>query len=837
MHRPFGERKVKRVDFVKWNWFRIAIAAAGSVMLVTLLGAYAYICSYVYLAPSLPSAQAMRNVEMQVPLRVYTRSGALIAQIGEQRRIPVNYDQIPDRLKQAFLAAEDDRFFEHHGIDYLGVLRAVAVDLISGDKTQGASTITMQAARNVFLTLDKTYRRKLQETFVTYEMEHELSKQEIFNLYLNVIFFGQRAYGVAAAAETFFGKSLDQLTVAECATIAGLPKAPSRYNPIVNPQLAAGRRSYVLGRMKVLGFIDEATAQEAMKEPIQAHFHAPLYDVEAPYVAEMARLELRQRFGANAETAGYKIYTTIDGRLQADANRALRIGLIEYDRRHGFRGPVGHAQLTANGKPDQLDELVDEYVSVGNLLPAIVVSVAPKSARVYVRGRGFAQIDWDGLSWARKPGSNETVGPPPKSADEILGRGDVVYVVADTSGHAQLAQVPEAQSALVALDPDDGGIAALVGGFDYFTNKYNRATQAKRLPGSGFKPFLYSAALENGFTPASTLLDAPFVLEGQGIESSWRPENSHGHFGGPTRLREALAYSRNLVTIRLLREMGTPYATDYASRFGFDKRIMPQNLTLALGTLQVTPLEIASGYAVFANGGFRVQPYFVDRIENASGEVVYRASPRIACEACEHPVELSQVPQTGGPDQVLQAEDAVRGGPGPLTPEQLAPRVISPQNDYIMTDMMADVIKHGTGRRALSLNRTDLAGKTGTTNQSKDTWFNGYTSHLVATVWVGFDQERPLGESEEGAKTALPIWIHFMREALKGVPQEKRTIPDGIVTLRVSPETGALVSAENPDGVSEIFMADHLPTVGDQGSMAQSAEGGPAGQKGGEPIF
>jgi penicillin-binding protein 1A len=837
MHRPFGERKLKRVDFVKWNWFRIAIAAVGSVMLVTLLGAYAYICSYVYLAPSLPSAQAMRNVEMQVPLRVYTRSGALIAQIGEQRRIPVSYDQIPDRLKQAFLAAEDDRFFAHHGIDYLGVLRAVAVDLISGDKTQGASTITMQAARNVFLTLDKTYRRKLQETFVTYEMEHELSKQEIFNLYLNVIFFGQRAYGVAAAAETFFGKSLDQLTVAEAATIAGLPKAPSKYNPIVNPQLAAGRRSYVLNRMRLLGYIDNATAQAAANEPIQARFHAPLYDVEAPYVAEMARLELRQRFGANAETAGYKVYTTIDGRLQAAANRALRIGLIEYDRRHGFRGPVGHAQLAANGKPDQLDQLVDEYVSVGNLLPAVVVSVAPKSVRVYTKGRGFAQIDWDGLSWARKPGSNETVGPPPKSADEIVARGDVVYVVADTSGHAQLAQVPEAQSALVALDPDDGGIAALVGGFDYFTNKYNRVTQAKRLPGSGFKPFLYSAALENGFTPASTLLDAPFVLEGQGIESSWRPENSHGHFGGPTRLRDALAFSRNLVTIRLLREMGTPYATDYASRFGFDKRIMPQNLTLALGTLQVTPLEIASGYAVFANGGFRVQPYFVDRIENASGEVVYRASPRIACEPCEHPVDLTQIPQTGTPDQVLQSEDALRGGPGPLSPEQLAPRVISPQNDYIMTDMMADVIKHGTGRRALSLNRTDLAGKTGTTNQSKDTWFNGFTSRLVATVWVGFDQERPLGESEEGAKTALPIWIHFMREALKGVPQEKRTMPDGIVTLRVSPETGALVSAENPDGVAEIFMADHLPAVGDRGSMAQSAEGGPAGQAGGEPIF
>ena len=837
MHSPCGERKQRELFSVKWNWFRILVAAAGSVMLVTLLGAYAYICSYVYLAPSLPSAQAMRNVEMQVPLRVYTRSGALIAQIGEQRRIPVTYDQIPDLVKHAFLAAEDDRFFEHHGIDYLGVVRAVAVDLVSGDKTQGASTITMQAARNVFLTLDKTYRRKLQETFVTYEMEHELSKQEIFGLYLNVIFFGQRAYGVAAAAETFFGKTLDQLTVAEAATIAGLPKAPSRYNPIVNPQLAAGRRGYVLGRMRYLGYIDEATAEAAQKETIVARTHAPLFAVEAPYIAEMARLELRQRFGANAESAGYKVYTTIDGRLQADANRALRIGLIEYDRRHGFRGPIGHVDPAAGGNPDRLEELVDEYVSVGNLLPAVVVSVAPKSVRVYTKSHGFAEIDWDGMSWARKPGSNETVGPPPKSADEIVARGDVVYVVADSSGHAQLGQVPEAQSALVALDPRDGGIAALVGGFDYFTNKFNRVTQAKRLPGSGFKPFLYSAALENGFTPASTLLDAPFVLEGQGIESSWRPENYEREFGGPTRLRSALVHSRNLVTIRLLRELGTPYATDYVTRFGFDKSVLPQNLTLALGTLEATPLEIASGYAVFANGGFRVQPYFVDRIENAAGEVVYRAAPKIACEPCEHPAALGDVTLSGTPEQVLQSEDSVRGGPGPLPPEQLAPRVISPQNDYIMTDMMADVIKHGTGVRALSLNRSDIAGKTGTTNKSVDTWFNGFTPHLVATVWVGFDQERPLGGTEQGSQTALPIWIHFMREALKGVPQEKRPMPDGIVTLRISPETGALVSAENPNGMAEIFMADHLPAGSDQGSMAQSAEGGSTGQAGGEPIF
>ena len=837
MHRPSGERKLERVDSVKWNTFRIVVATVGSVMLVTLLGVYAYICSYVYLAPSLPSAQAMRNVEMNVPLRVYTRSGGLIAQIGEQHRIPVTYDQIPELVKHAFLAAEDERFFEHHGIDYLGVVRAVVVDLISGDKTQGASTITMQAARNVFLTLDKTVRRKLQETFVTYEMEHELSKQEIFNLYLNDIFFGQRAYGVAAAAETFFGKSLDQLTIAEAATIAGLPKAPSKYNPIANPQLAVGRRSYVLNRMRTLGYIDSATATAAQNEPLQARAHAPLFDVEAPYIAEMARLEVRQRFGPNAESAGYKVYTTVDGRLQADAVRALRIGLIEYDRRHGYRGPIGHADVAANSKPEQLEELVSEYASVGTLAPAVVVSVAPKTVRVYVRTRGFAQIDWDGLSWARKAGNNETVGPPPKSADEIVTRGDVVYVIADNAGHAQLGQVPEAQSALVALDPEDGGIAALVGGFDYFTNKYNRATQAKRLPGSGFKPFLYSAAMDNGFTPASTLLDAPFVLEGQGIESSWRPENHGGRFGGPTRLREALAQSRNLVTIRLLRELGTPYATDYVTRFGFDKRVLPQNLTLALGTVEATPLEIATGYAVFANGGFRVQPYFVDRIVDAEGKVVFQAAPRIACEECEHAAALTDVKLAGTPEEILQSEDSVRGGAGPIPPEQLAPRVISPQNDYIMTDMMADVIKHGTGRRALSLNRTDLAGKTGTTNKSVDTWFNGFTTHLVATVWVGFDQERPLGESEEGAKTALPIWIHFMREALKGVPQERRPMPDGIVTLRISPDTGALVSAENPNGIAEIFMADHLPAANDQGSMAQSAEGGPAGQAGGEPIF
>jgi penicillin-binding protein 1A len=826
MHSPGSARKETELVSVKWNWFRICALAAGGVMLVTLLGAYSLACSYVYLVPSLPSIESMRNVELQVPLRVYTRSGALIAQIGEQRRIPVGYEQIPELVKHAFLAAEDERFFEHHGIDYFGVVRAVLIDVLSGEKTQGASTITMQAARNMFLNLDKTARRKLQETFVTYRMEHEFSKQEIFGLYLNVIFFGQRAYGVAAAAEAFFGKPLEKLDVAEAATIAGVPKAPSKYNPIVNPQLATGRRAYVLRRMRELGYIDAATAEAANKETMQARAHAPLYDVEAPYVAEMARLELRQRYGPSAETAGYRVYTTIDGRLQAGAVRAVRVGLIEYDRRHGWRGPAGHVDLPAHGEPDY-DDLVDEYAAIGNLSPAIVVAVTDKSARAYVKSIGMVHIEWDGLSWARRELRSEALGPAPKEAAQVLTRGDVIYVVADEAGHAQLGQIPEAQSALVALDPNDGSIVALVGGFDYFTNKYNRVTQARRLPGSGFKPFLYSAALENGFTPATVLLDAPIVLDGNGAEESWRPENSTREFGGPTRLREALVRSRNLVSIRVLKELGIQTAIDYISRFGFDPRTMPHDLTLALGTLEASPLEVASGYAVFANGGYRVEPYFIDRIEDAAGQVVWRAAPRMVCTQCDeaHP---GVQPAAAEPVRVA---DQTHGEPAPLPAAQVAPRVISAQNAYLMADMMSDVIRRGTGRRALALGRSDIAGKTGTTNEAKDTWFNGFTSNLVATVWVGFDQERPLGEAEEGARTALPIWIQFMREALKGVPEQHRAMPEGLVTLRISPETGTLVSAENSDSVPEIFMAGHLPSQ--EGALAQ----GPEAQASSEPIF
>ncbi len=812
---------------MKRNYIRILSLAAATVTLITVLAAYSLACVFVFLEPALPSVEEMRNVEFQVPFRVYTRSGALMAQIGEQRRTPVAYEQIPEVVRQAFLAAEDDRFFHHHGIDYAGVLRAILVNLVSGDRSQGASTISMQAARNMFLSLDKTWRRKLQETFLTYRMESAFSKEEIFGLYLNKIFFGQRAYGVAAAASTFFGKRLDELTTAEAATLAGIVPSPSTYNPITNVRLATGRRAYVLRRMHELGYIDDSEFKAAQSEPMAARAHAQLFDVEAPYVAEMARLELQARFGVSTMDAGYKVYTTIDDRLQTAANRAVRIGLMEYDRRHGWRGPLGKVNAEGKTRAEEFTPLLGEYSSVGILVPAVVVSLKDKSARVFVKGGDFAQIEWDGLSWAKTVDKSGALGPEPTKASEVVAAGDVVYVITDGKGNAQLAQVPEAQSALVSLDPNDGAVIALVGGFDYFANKYNRVTQARRLPGSAFKPFLYSAALEDGFTPASVLLDAPIVLEGDGMETSWRPENSSGQFYGPTRLREALVRSRNLVSIRLLRAMGTEFSIDYISRFGFPKQTLPANLTLALGTLQATPLELSAAYSTFANGGYRIEPYFVDRIENSLGEVIWRAEPKIVCRPCERAVDLSDVPLGGGGAEALKVADSIRGGRGYLPQKQIAERVISPQNAWLLTDMMQDVVRRGTGRRAMALGRNDLAGKTGTTNEAKDTWFNGFTSGLVATVWVGFDQERSLGEAEEGAKTALPIWIHYMREALRDVPEHRNEMPDGLVTLRITPDTGLLASGENPDAVLETFMTDHLPSggqFGDEGSTTADTD-------------
>ena len=840
------------------------LAGLGAIGAVLLLGIiYAFLSAYVYLAPSLPSSEGMRTLPLQVPLRVYTRNGALISQIGEQRRVPVSYDEIPELVREAFLAAEDDRFFQHGGIDYFSVLRSIYVDLTTGDYSQGASTITMQTARNMFLTRDKNVTRKLQEVFLTLRMEKSFTKQEILDTYLNVIFFGQRAYGVAAAAEVYFGKSLNQLSVAEAAMLAGLPQAPSRYNPVTSPQRAAERRHYVLQRMQALHYIDADTARRAMAEQINAREYAPLFDVEAPYVAEIARQIVVARFGEGAINAGYRAITTIDGRLQTAANRALRLGLIEYDRRHGYRGVIRRVQFAAGAEPHDMESLLAELSPVGNLQAALVVSVAPAAARVYVRGSGFAQIDWDGMSWARG-------GAATGKADSLLHRGDVIYVLSDGAGHAQLAQVPAVQGGLVALDPHDGAVVALVGGFDYFANAWNHVTQARRQPGSGFKPFLYSCALENGFTPASVIMDAPVVLADGSVEQVWRPENDSGTFSGPTRLREALVHSRNLVSIRLLRAVGTDKVLDYASRFGFDRSTMPNNLTLALGTLPATPLEVATGYATFANGGYKVEPYFIERIENGLGQTVWSATPREVCETCADdgdlgapattpvaaaapdagaasaadasaasappplPNGVSIVPPSGPPEprntnQLTLAPPETEWLPPMSAATRRAPRIISAANAWLMDNIMADVIKRGTGVRARVLGRDDLSGKTGTTNESHDTWFNGFNQHLEATVWVGFDQEQSLGEGEEGSSVAVPIWVRLMREALRGVPDEPRPVPPGLMTARVNALTGLLAQPNDAAAISEYFLSGKLPAAG-------NASGNPANSSS-EPLF
>ena len=838
---------------MKSRTLRVLIGLGATGLVVVLGIIYALLASFVYLAPSLPSSEGMRSMPQQVPLRVYARGGELISQIGEQRRVPVTYEEIPVLVREAFLAAEDKDFFAHGGVDYWSALRSVWVDLRGGEFTQGGSTITMQTARNMFLTKDKHIARKLQEVFVTQRMERDFTKQQILETYLNVIFFGQRAYGVAAAAEVYFGKPLNELSVAEAAMLAGLPQAPSKYNPVTSPQHATERRRYVLQRMLALRYIDPDTARRAGLEEIHAREFAPHFDIEAPYVAEMARQKVIERFGEEAVNAGYRAITTIDGRLQTAANRALRLGLIEYDRRHGFRGALRNVPLEAGATDSQLEAHLSTLPPVGNLQGAVVVSVAPNAVRVYVRSGGFAQIDADGLAWARSRSGAK--------ADPLLKRGDLIYVLSNSHGQAQLAQIPEAQGALVALDPQDGAIVALIGGFDYFSNAYNRVTQAHRQPGSGFKPFLYSSALEHAFTPATVIMDAPIVIADSGVEQTWRPKNEGGEFNGPTRLREALVHSRNLVSIRLLRAVGTPDVIDYATRFGFDRASMPDNLTLALGTLTATPLQVATGYAAFANGGYKIDPYFIERIENANGETVWQAAPREVCEPCDNgippaalaaatgtapgttprantapaaaadsspsPAALPLQAAASAPASTLvdPAPPSTQRLPPMIAPARRAPRIITAANAWLMDNIMGDVIKRGTGRRALVLGRGDISGKTGTTNEDRNTWFNGFNQGLEATVWVGFDQERPLGEGEEGASVAVPIWVRLMREGLRAVPDMPRPQPPGLVSARIDARTGLLAPPGDNDTVDEFFFADKLPAAGNAGNVVTDGSG------------
>jgi penicillin-binding protein 1A len=806
---------------------RICIILAG----VVVLGVFGNVCAYVYLRPALPDVESLRDVQLQVPLRVYTRDGRLIAAIGEQRRIPVRYDQLPPKLIQAFLATEDDRFFRHHGVDWQGILRAALANARAGGIRQGASTITMQVARDMFLSPKRDMKRKMSEVYISLLMEAEFTKEEIFSLYVNRIFLGQRAYGVAAAAEVYFGKTLDQLSIAEMATIAGIPTAPSTVNPVASPQAATTRRGHVLGRMFELGYITQGEYETAKSTPMESRLHGPSIEVDAPYVAEMVRNEMQARYGDAIYTAGYQVFTTIDSRLEPAATVALRTGLLEYDRRHGWRGATDKIDLSkVDGDGGAgLEAELDERPMVGGLRPAVVEQVEGKTAKIYVKNLGSVTLPWEKMSWARRELPDEKTDRAPTQASEIMSRGDVIYTVGTTPQTLQFVQVPEAQSAIVAVDPKDGAVVALVGGFDFFQSKYNRATQARRQLGSAFKPFVYSAAFDKGFTPASVVLDAPIVLDQAGMEQAWRPKEDEDTFLGPVRLRVAMAKSINLVSVRLMRELGVDYTWNFVQRFGFDKSQLPRDLTMALGTAELSPLQVATAYSTFANGGFHVSSYYIDRILDAGGKTLYQAEPQIACPECgkvadpaaPRPVGAGSIPSSSSaagatvrPGHDTHLDQGEPDGKSMIPGKDLAPQVLKPQIAYLISDMLTDVIKHGTGQRALALGRDDIAGKTGTTNDAHDTWFSGFNGDLVATVWTGFDQDRSLGEGEQGARVSLPTWIFFMRQALAGTPRRKPPVPDGIVTARISPDTGMLASADDPNAIMEKFMEGSLPKPG-----------------------
>jgi len=757
-----------------------------SVTLVTFTGLY------LYLSPKLPSVESLREIKLQTPLRVYSSDGKLIGEFGEQRRTPLRYDQIPELYIKALLAAEDDEFFEHHGVSIRGLVRAGSQLLKSGQIQSGGSTLTMQLARDFFLTRKQIFSRKFNEILLSLEIERKFTKEEILELFNNKMFFGNRAYGLQAAAQIYYGKNIEELNVAQYAMIVGVLKAPSAYNPLANPKRAMIRRNWILGRMLELKFIDQASYQAAVSEPNTASYHGTTLDVNAPYIAEMARQEILDRFGDSTYSAGYKVYTSVDSALQAAAQSALLKGLLEYDPRHGYRGP--EQQLPASTEADFTDwfDYLEDIPSLGGLEPAAVQQVGAKSITALLGNGEIIELGWEqGLSNLRPYITEDRRGPAYKSATEFLKVGDVIRLIQDADGNWRLSQVPAVQAALVALDPNDGAIRSLVGGFDFKQSHYNRVTQGFRQPGSSFKPLLYTAALENGFTPASIINDAPIVIENTGTGVAWRPENDDGKFAGPMRLRQALYRSRNLVSIRLLRAIGMQTALDSLERFGFNKQEFPRDLTLALGTHALTPLQMATAYAAFANGGFKVTPYLVTRIEDSDGKLLYQANPARVCQEC------------------TAEAGAATSGDGSAPAPAVAPRIIDERIAYLMDSMLRDVVERGTGRLAKQqLERSDLAGKTGTTNGPRDTWFSGYNAKMVASVWVGFDQNTLLGRTEFGSKAALPIWIDFMRAALEGVPDQLRRQPAGIVTVRINPDTGKPALPGDPDAIFEVFLAE-----------------------------
>jgi len=851
-------------------YFRISLALGALMAVVVLVLGALFSGGYYYLAPSLPSAEELRDVRLQIPLLVYSRDGRLMAQLGEKRRTPVSYGDVPPVLVQAILAAEDDRFFEHPGFDYQGLIRAGLNFLVTaGDRSQGGSTITQQLARMYFLTRERTFVRKFKELILATRLEREFTKQEILELYLNTYFFGQRAYGVVAAAQVYFGKTLDELTVSDAAIMAGIPQGPSILNPIADPGAATQRRAYVLRRMRELEFISEADYETALAEPVEGTRFGPNLELDASYVAEMVRAELIRRFGATAYESGLKVTTTIDSRLQRAGRDALRRALIEYDERHGYRGPLARRDpesleptedesaevrwraLLADYAPvsgfetglviafDEIEVAVDTEtaaVADGEMLeeagPPAEETPEPQvqfRARVYFADLGVVPVELESVAWAAPYISDNLVADAPETVADVLAVGDVVRFRVGEDGGLRLAQVPEVQGALVSLDPSDGGISVLVGGFDFFLSNYNRATQSQRQPGSAFKPFVYSAALERGFTAATIVNDAPIVEASSELEAVWRPENYSGRFSGPTRLREALVRSLNLVSVRVVRRAGIGHTVRHLRGFGFDDTALPANATLALGAGGVAPLDLAGGYAVFANGGYRVAPYLIERIEDADGDVLYAATPKLTCRHCEEQSEPTPVSPLI--DEAIELYPTRAG----------APRVISAQNAFLINDMMQDVVRRGTGRRAYrELGRADLAGKTGTSNDRRDAWFAGFNGDIVAAAWVGFDQERSLGNYEEGGRTALPMWIYFMREAANSLPLHVMERPPGIVDARINPDTG-LVAGAGQGSVFEKFRVGHVPEreeeLLDWRSGPLMGEPGPEAESEAEALF
>ncbi|HKJ53369.1 MAG TPA: penicillin-binding protein 1A [Gammaproteobacteria bacterium] len=883
--------------------------AVGSIVMIAIVF---YI--YAVMVPQLPSIDHLEDAQYQVPLRVYDRNEILLAEFGEHRRIPVKFEKIPRDLIDAVVAVEDDQFWNHSGIDIQALLAAAYEVVTTGRKTRGGSTITMQVARNFFLSPEQTYSRKFNEILLALKIEREFSKEKIMELYLNKIFLGHRAYGISAASQVYYDKPLQDLTLAQAAMIAGLPKAPSKYNPISNPERALIRRNYILGRMRILDYISQEELDTALAEPISAELHKTRITAEAQYVSELVRAQLFEHYGDEIYKAGLRVYTTIDGHLQDVANTALRRNLLDYDRRHGYRGVIDKIELgdpselaepleasetvetddaveltdtTALAKdPFENDQIIDNQI--GGLRKGVVIEIdegkpasaegaddgVPASATLLISNLERVVVPFvGGIDWAAPFVDEDNRGPRPGKVGDVLAVGDVVWLE-QRGPQWLLADVPRIEGALVSIDPSTGGINAMVGGFDYFKNKFNRATQARRQPGSNFKPFIYSAALEKGFTAATIINDAPVVFDDDSLEATWRPENYSGKFYGPTRMREALVKSRNLVSIRILRSIGLRYAINYVQRFGFERENLPYDLSMALGSGTFSPLQMVRAFAVFSNGGYLINPYLIDHVEAGNGDLLYQHQPLTVCQGCEEedlaaldaaeakaaaqedvapdevkadenrpgeaPANEQAVEEPAAESPATEAQLAAEGeqsdpmfdreavklepvdlgsleGIGGLAPEdtigtgKYAPRVITAQNAYIMRSMMREVVQRGTAVRAKALGRADIAGKTGTTNDQVDAWFSGYNDQVVTTTWVGFDNQRSMGRRETGGRAALPMWIEFMKVALDGMPESLQEEPSGLVTVRIDAETGKRADVDSRNSLFEIFRVENAP--------------------------